>query len=543
MIVFSPALAASPDQLVIGISQFPANFNPLINSMLAKSYILGLAVRPLTVYDKDWALVCMLCTRLPSLENGLAVAEKTPDGKNGVAITYAIRAEARWGDGVPVTSQDAVFTWQVGRHPQSGVSSSELFRRIQQVEVKDAKTFILHFDKLTFDYNAINDFQLLPAHLEAAAFTDPAAYHLRSLYETEPTNPGLYNGPYRISEIARGQYVVLLPNPFWSGPKPAFARLVVKAIEASPAIEANLLSGDIDMVAGELGMSVDAALNFERRHRPEWRVTYKPGLVHEHITVNLDNPVLADRRVRQALLFGLNRPTLVQQLFGGHQAVSNGPVNPLDWCYDPKVKAYPFDPEQAGRLLDEAGWRRGSDGWRRNAEGRKLALELMTTAGNHNREVMELVIQQAWKKLGIDVTLRNQPARTFFGDTVLKHAFADLALFAWVSAPENVPRSSLQSEMVPTKANNYSGENVGGYRSPAMDRLIEAIEVALDREKRRGLWAELQALYAEDLPELPLTYRSDPFILPVWLQGVEPTGHQYPTTLWVENWRVEKKAP
>jgi len=93
--------------------------------------------------------------------------------------------------------------------------------------------------------------------------------------------------------------------------------------------------------------------------------------------------------------------------------------------------------------------------------------------------------------------------------------------------------------MTPTAANNYAGQNVGGYRNPKMDALIDAIETELDRPKRKELWKQLQALYAEDLPDLPLTYRSDPFVLPVWLKGVEPTGHQYPTTLWVENWKAQ----
>ena len=162
----------------------------------------------------------------------------------------------------------------------------------------------------------------------------------------------------------------------------------------------------------------------------------------------------------------------------------------------------------------------------------------MTTAGNRNREVTELVVQSDWKRLGVTVTLHNQPAKTMFGESVLKHAFPDFALFAWFSAPENVPREILHSDMVPTAANNFGGENSGGYRSPEMDKLLDAIEVELDKTRRGELWKQFQALYAEDLPMLPLTYRSDPYVLPVWLKGVEPTGHQYPTTLWIENWHV-----
>lgn len=534
-----PSLAEGRDSLTIGIIQFPSNFNPLVENMVAKAYILGMATRPFTVYDKDWNLVCMLCTKLPTLENGLAVPEALPGGQKGVAITFTIQPEAKWGDGVPVTTKDVLFTWEVGKHPQSGVANGDMFRRIRAIDVKDDKTFTLHLSKLTFDYNAINDFSLLPEHLEKKAFAEPADYRNRSLYDTDTTNPGLYFGPYRISEVARGQYVVLEQNPTWWGPKPAFKRIVVKAIETTPSLEANLISGGIDMIAGEVGFTLDAALAFEGRHRPEWVVTYKPGLSYEHLSFNLDNPVLADRRVRRALTMGLDRQSLMHQIFQDKQSVANGPVNPLDWVYDPATPTVPFDPDGANALLDEAGWKRGGDGIRRDASGKKLSVELMTTAGLRNREVTELVIQQAWKRLGIEVTIRNQPARTFFGESVLRHNFPDTALFAWMSAPESVPRSTLRSDMTPTAANNFAGQNVGGYRNPKMDGVIDAIETELDRPKRKELWKQLQALYAEDLPDLPLTYRSDPFVLPVWLKGVEPTGHQYPTTLWIETWRAE----
>jgi len=533
------AKAEGHDSLTIGIIQFPSNFNPLIEGMAAKNYILGMALRPFTVYDKDWKLVCMLCTKLPTLENGLAVPETLAGGQKGVAITYSIQPNAKWGDGEPVTTKDVLFTWEVGKHPQSGVSNGDMFRRIRAIDVKDDKTFTLHVSKLTFDYNAINDFQLLPEHLEKKAFAEPADYRTHSLYDTDTTNPGLYLGPYRITQVARGQYVVLEANPYWWGAKPAFKRIVVKAIETTPSLEANLISGGIDMIAGEIGFTLDAALAFETRHRPEWVVTYKPGLSFEHLSLNLDNPILADRRVRRALLMGLDRQTMMHQIFQDKQVIANGPVNPLDWVYDPSVPTVSYDPEAAAALLDQAGWTKGADGPRRNAKGEKLTIELMTTAGLRNREVMELVAQQSWKRLGIETTIRNQPARTFFGESVLRHNFPSTALFSWMSAPESVPRTTLHSDMVPTAATNFAGQNVDGYRNPKMDALIDAIETELDRPKRQELWKQLQALYAEDLPDLPLTFRSDPYVLPLWLKGVEPTGHQYPTTLWIENWKAD----
>ncbi|MCB1815633.1 MAG: peptide ABC transporter substrate-binding protein, partial [Candidatus Competibacteraceae bacterium] len=89
-IFFLPSTYAK-DSLVIGMSQFPATFHPNIDSMLAKSYVLGMARRPFTAHDQDWKLTCLLCTELPSLENGKAVLEPTPDGGQGIAVTYTIQ--------------------------------------------------------------------------------------------------------------------------------------------------------------------------------------------------------------------------------------------------------------------------------------------------------------------------------------------------------------------------------------------------------------------------------------------------------------------
>ena len=146
----------------------------------------------------------------------------------------------------------------------------------------------MHIDRVTFDYNGINDFEILPAHLERPVFeADPAAYRSRTVFDTETTNPGLYFGPYRITEVSTGAYVVLEPNPTWWGEKPFFRRIVVKVIENTAALEANLrFAGGIDMIAGELGLTIDQALAFEKRHGRDFQIVYKPGLVYEHVDLN-----------------------------------------------------------------------------------------------------------------------------------------------------------------------------------------------------------------------------------------------------------------
>jgi peptide/nickel transport system substrate-binding protein len=538
---FLPAqpVQAAKDELVIGISQFPSNFNPNIDSMMAKTYLLGMARRPFTVYDADWKLICMLCTELPDIEKGTAIPEKSADGKDGIAVTYTIRPDAAWGDGTPITTKDVVFTWEVGRHPKTGVAGAELYQRITAIDVKDDQTFTMHINKRTCDYQGIGDFDLLPAHIEKPNFADPAEYKNRSAYETDTTNPALWFGPYRVTEVASGSHIVLEPNSTWWGAKPHFKRIVVKAVENTAALTANLLSGDVDMIAGELGLTLDQALQFEKRYGDRFDILYKPGLIYEHIDLNLGNPALADRRVRQALLHAIDREAISRQLFDGKQPVAHGQTNPLDRVYYDGTPKYEYDPKAAAALLDKAGWKTGAGGVRRNAAGEPLMLEIMTTAGNKSRELVQQAMQSQWKQAGIDVRIRNEPARVFFGETVSKRKFSAMAMFAWISSPENIPRSTLHSDEIPTADNGWSGQNYTGFRDEEMDKVIDDLEVVCEPKANQALWNRMQTIYAEELPALPLYFRANAYILPKWLKGVTPTGHQYPTTLWVEDWSAE----
>ena len=532
-----PASARAKDDLVIGISQFPATLHPSLEAMMATLTVTDMAVRPLTAFDAGWQLACVLCERLPTFENGLARREPAADGRQGVALTYRLRQGLFWADGTPVGAADARFTWEVGRHPRAGIADAELYRRILDVEIKDPRTFVVHLDRLTFDYNALNDFRLLPAHVERDRFdAAPEEYRNRTAYDRDPTLAGLYNGPYRITQVVQGSHVVLEPNPHWSGPPPAFRRIVVRAVENTAALEAQLLAGAVDMVPGGLGLPLDQAVAFARRADPRFRVLFKSGLAYEHLEVNLASPLLGDRRLRRALMYAMDREQIGRQLFDGRQPVADSVVNPLDGVHADDGPRYAYDPAQAAQLLEQAGWhQRGAV--RRNARGEPLIVDIMTTAGNRSRELVAQAIQGQWRRLGIDSRLRTEPARIFFGDTVPHRRFAHLALFAWISSPENVPRTTLHSTMIPSAANNWSGQNVSGYADARMDGLLDAIEGELDKDRRRILWRRLQHLYAEDLPALPLFFQTDATIVPSALHGVEPTGHQAPATLWVEHWR------
>ena len=391
-------LAALPararETLRIGVSQFPSTLHPSIDSMLAKTYVHGMTLRPFTAFDHDWELTCFLCTELPTFENGGAERVERADGSVGVKLRYTIHPEARWGDGVPVTTDDVRFAWRFGKHPESGVTSRETYTDILDIEGHDAKSFTLELKDLEYRYNAINTFQPLPAHLEAEVFDqEPATYRNRTRFDTDPTRPGLALGPYRLAEIATGDYLVLERNPEWWGDEPHFERVVVDVVENTAALEANLLAGEVDLIAGELGLSLDQALAFEERHGEDYRIVFQPGLIYEHLEPNLDNPILADLRVRRALLHAVDRAALSAQLFAGEQPVADTAVHPLDWVHVGDVPTYPRDLAKARALLDEAGWRPGPNGVRVNDAGERLSFQFSTTAGNRSRALVQQFLQ------------------------------------------------------------------------------------------------------------------------------------------------------
>jgi peptide/nickel transport system substrate-binding protein len=263
--------------------------------------------------------------------------------------------------------------------------------------------------------------------------------------------------------------------------------------------------------------------------------------VYEHIDLNLDNPFLKDIRVRKALLYAINKDDLVNALFEGKQLPALHNITPKDpWFTDDpaKITIYKYNKREADRLLDEAGWKMGTEGYRMK-DGKKLSFTIMTTAGNKTRELVQVYLQNQWKQVGIDVTAKNEPARVFFGETTKKRKFDSMALYAWVSSPESSPKGTFHSSKIPSAKNGYSGQNQMGWVNAEVDKLTDKLDVELKNENRVKMVHELMKYYTEEVPVLPLYYRSDVAVIPTQMKGYRLTGHQFPETNEVEKWSLE----
>jgi peptide/nickel transport system substrate-binding protein len=543
-LVVLPVLASPHDTLTMGVQQFPNTLNPNTDSSSIKDFVLSMARPDFTTYDKDWKLVCILCTALPDMSNGTARVE-TINGKPQISLTYTLQPGATWDDGVPVTTADVLFSLEVGRYPRSGYVNATLYTgdeagSIDTITAVDDKTFTVRLKGAPCDYQGLNDFRIIPAHIEKPIFdADPDMYRNHSKYDTDPTAPGLYYGPYKITEVVRGSSVELTRNPTWWGKKPAFEHVRIDAFENTSTLQSALLSGEVDYLPGEVGIPETVALNIKKRYGDRFNVVFKPSLIDQHIDLNQDNPALQDVRVRRALLYALDRQTINQAIYDGQYEIENSFVDPLDSVYSKDVVDYAYDPDRANQLLDEAGYTARDRGVRVNAAGQRLSFEISTTAGDRRREELEQTLLWYWSKVGVELRIKNQPARVLFGQTLPHRAYPAMALYSWTMAPHNIPRTTYDSKSIPTAANGYSGENFIGWNNPDMDRLITDMETKCAPADNQAAWMAAQRLYTEQLPSLPLFYRTDGFVMPQWLKGVQPTGHEYPSSMWIEDWFVE----
>lgn len=535
-------------ELKIGISQEFENFNPLIANMAATSYMQRMVDRTLVVIDADGKWVTQLAKSIPTLENGGAKII-TQGGKKKVQAVWEIQDAAVWGDGKPVTCEDFDFAIKVAASPTVSIAEKEVYTQVEKVDVdaKNPKKCTFTYNQEKWDFYQLGTLFPLPKHLEEPVFkkygTQKEGYEKNSLYTKDPTNPGLYNGPYLVSEIQLGDHVTFVPNDKFYGEKTKIKKIIVKLIPNTGTLEANLRSGTIDLIS-VLGLALDQALAFDKKVKSEnlgYTVLFQPSAVYEHIDLNLDNPILKDIRVRKALSYSINREELVNSLFEGKQSPAIHSVTPKDPWYtdDPaKVVIYKYSPREAEKLLDEAGWKMGPDGIRVK-DGKKLSFTVMTTAGNKTRELVQVYLQNKWKQVGIDVSSKNEPARNFFGETTKKRKFDSMALFAWVSSPENSPKSTFHTKNIPSAKNGYSGQNQMGWSNKQVDGLLDKLDTEFKHEKRVELVHEILKFYTDEVPVLPLYYRSDVAVIPNQLKGYKLTGHQFPETDEVEKWTVE----
>lgn len=529
---------AQPDktQLVVGQLQFLTNFHPLIQVNNTKRLQVNYGLLPLTAFNRNAENECILCEQVPTLENGLAKIVTSADGSRGMRIQFTLKKGLAWGDGKPVTSKDVAFTLKMANDPNIGFSEFNPWVRAKRIEIIDDRTFVLVLPKISPSYASWD--QILPEHLEGpvyAANGTSESYVKKTLYNTNPTNPGLWNGPFTLSEYRTGTRITWTPNAYWPGEKPKLKKITLTYRNNSSALVQNLLSGEIDAVpVSPGGISFGQMLDV-RQQRKDLSFPATEGTNLERIALNLDNPIIADVRVRKAMLMGIDRQAITQALFDGQQTVAHSLLSDTNPLYNKAIPRYDYDPKAASQLLTDAGWTPADDGICTNKKGERLSVDLTTIAGNQTREQIALVIQDQLKQICIEVKPRFLPLQKYNGEASRHRGFTGMIMSSIRFSPSTSPRIALGSDRIPSEANSWVGNNFSGYASAKMDSALDEFQAALSADERKVAWSDIQASFADDLPMLPLYFYSEAYVAVPDLKGFEQNTFD-PLMIWAKDW-------
>ncbi|MCB0369871.1 MAG: peptide ABC transporter substrate-binding protein, partial [Bdellovibrionales bacterium] len=446
------AKTASNDELVIGVYSDYETLNPLLASTAVADYIIRFAYRPMIFLDYDNRFKPLIVKGIPSLKDKTVKIITENEVKKLVA-TWEFISDLKWGDGHPITCEDMKFAWEVGLNPNVSLPSRDSFEGIESItwDNKTPSKCVVKYKSAKWNF-FMNTPAPLPKHLEEAGFKkygkEREGYDRNSTYQKNPLNKGLWNGPYVVSEAKLGSHVILTPNKFYYGTQPHIKRIIIRIIPNSGTMEANLRSKNIDSIS-RMGLTLDQAIDFDKKVKSEnlpYSVVFQDGVTYAHIDVNLSNPILKDLKVRKALSYGLNKEEIINSVFYGKAIVANHNVAKLDRNYteDPKlVTIYKPSRRLAKKLLDEAGWKMGSDGYR-HKDGKKLSFTLVAAGGAKVNETIQAIIQSQWKTIGVDLQIKSEVARYLFTELLPKRKY-DMALYSWVSFPEASMKSVLNS--------------------------------------------------------------------------------------------------
>lgn len=519
------------DSITIGISQEPDTLFAPFKEMLVSEEVFRVGNSSLTIFDANWHLIPWAAKEIPTLENGLL--EIFNDGpQKKMRTTWHIKEEFFWADGKPLTADDFVIAYEIFKDPSQEIVDRSVVEKIEKMESKGPKTLVVTWKELYAYYHNYRQHEALPKHIIEPIYRSSPEKLKKHPFGQTP----LLAGSFTIKEWSPGGYLVAKRNPYVKGfLKAKLDEIIWRIIPQTNTLESNLVSGSIDAVS-PVGLDLDQAFEFEKRHGKEYDFYYTQGLVWEHIDFNLDNEILKDIRVRQALAYGANREHIAQALFKGRQPVAHGTQPQKSPYFNDKIKKYFYDVKKANQLLDEAGYKRVEGSEIREKNGKALTLSLMTTAGNKSRERVEQLLQSQWRKLGIDVEIKNQPAKVFFAETLRKRKYTHMAMYAWYMDPVAIADTTWRCDYIPKVSNNYLGQNLSGFCDEQADKLIKSASLELDAQKRAKIGQEFEAVWAEQLPSLPLYFRVDVSMTKKGLKNWKPTGILQPVTWNAQEW-------
>ena len=484
----------SNELLIVGYDREPDTMNRYATHILED--IESCVVEGLVTNDERMNIVPVLALEVPTVANG-GVRLRT-DG--GMDVVWKLRPGVKWHDGAPHTSADVKFTVDAINKGDWKPESVDGFDRISSVDTPDSLTAVVHYREIYAPYALQFVRGTLPRHLLVERDLNTANDYNRAPLGT---------GPYRVAEWRTGEYILLERVPgYWRGTTyPKIQRILFRFL-TNTTTRINLLkSGEVHLVA-LVGWDKVRELN----GIDGVRLNRVIGNGYEHVTLNQKHfPPFADLRVRRALAHAVDRDLLVRTILDGQVDVVNGPVQPLSPAYEPNVTTYAFDPTKSRALLSEAGWEPGADGIRVK-DGQRLAFTLITQAGFAIRESVAQALQQAFRDVGVDATVRLMDGTSISG--VWFSGEFDAMLHWWQMGADPELTLFFAGDRTPP-----AGRNIDYLKDDALTALLYRSDRTADIAARNEVLRAVQRRIAELAPEIFLYNTSKVDAVPARLRN------------------------
>jgi peptide/nickel transport system substrate-binding protein len=468
-----------------------ANDTPSLNPLFAFDQpdidITQLYAEPLVGLSPQNEPIPVLAQRVPTVANGDVA-------RDGRTLTYHLRHDARFADGVPLTSKDVAFTYRVILDPRNPVTEAQPYREIARFDTPDPYTVVLHFRRPwsvgSASLFAVTDFiyGILPAHAFASTDVSHAAWNDRPFG----------SGPFRVARWEHGDRIVFEPNPYaWR--KPRLKSLVLKIV---PDRNTELLQFQTH--------AVDVVDYLNDDQVPQ----LQPSLGHQLVRTEKNHLAYAtfetrkfptdDPLVRRAMVEAIDTSSIARKVYHGLWSVATTEIAPVLWGRDPSVHPYAFDPSAAARDLDAAGWHLA--GGVRTKAGRPLAIDVAFEASSQTGRNVATVIQESLARAGIQASVRGYPTNVFY-------AVPDGTYFG---GRFNLAISGFYGGFDPTQSEFWTcdrvapnGSNVARFCDHNYDAQFARQEGTTDRTARVAAFAAMQQILTRAPVFVPLVYRGD----------------------------------
>ena len=468
LLLLIPLLSCSsspqPNTLVMIIESSPVNLDPRV----------GLDAQSERI---DSLLFDDLLTRDDHLNVQPQLADSW-DIRDPLTYVFHLHHGVKFHDGRALTSRDVKWTFDSLLQGKIRTTKSAAYRFVDHLDAPDDFTVIFHLKQ---------PFATLLWNLSDGAI-GIVPYGSGDELATHPIG----SGPFRFVSAELDKEVVIERNNDYWGNKPHISRVRFAVIPDTTTRALELRKGSADVAINSL--TGDLVIALERE--PTLEVLHGPGTVLSYLAFNLRDPILRDRRVRQAIAYAIDREPFIHYLQHDFARPAYSLLPPESWAYNGNVPHYDHDPERARQLLDQAGYAA--------VNGVRFHLTMKTSNTDESTRLMVAVLQQQFRDVGIALDIRTFEFATFFSDVT--RGEYQLHSLRWVGGNED---PDIFEYVFHSTRFTPNGANRTFYSNPHADALIDQARSELDQAKRKALYAELQQILADDLPYINLWYQDN----------------------------------